>query len=201
MLPKRTLRDLRDRALINFLITSGCRIAYALSLNRDDLQLDGFRVLGKGGKHRTVYVTEAAMKAVRQYLRAPGPDESPALWISVAYADRPGGRTLPDNRLSSDGAGRAINALRARMERRSRGVSAAQRVTQPACRAPQGGDDAARGDQRRRAPGGGGARPCKPWTLRVYTEITDTRKRAAYERLSAYIAGVANPEHQSGATR
>ncbi len=38
-------------------------------------------------------------------------------------------------------------------------------------------------------------------TMQIYTEITDKRKKEAYRRLSAYLTGVANPEHQSGAHR
>ncbi|MGH9205300.1 MAG: tyrosine-type recombinase/integrase, partial [Acidimicrobiales bacterium] len=114
-LPRRNLRDLRDRALIYFLLTTGCRIAEACALNREDLRLEGFRVLGKGGRHRTVYCTAAALVAVRDYLRARGPDAAPALWISMARADRPGGRALPTNRLTPDGARWAFTSLRARM--------------------------------------------------------------------------------------
>ncbi|MBV8300804.1 MAG: site-specific integrase, partial [Candidatus Dormibacteraeota bacterium] len=54
-LPRGSLRDLRDRALIHFLVSSGCRIAEACALDRGDVRAEGFRVLGKGGKYRTVF--------------------------------------------------------------------------------------------------------------------------------------------------
>lgn len=34
---------------MHFLLSTGCRIAEACALNREDLRLEGFRVLGKGG--------------------------------------------------------------------------------------------------------------------------------------------------------
>src|SRR5579859_7284708 len=52
-LPRETLRDRRDRALIHLLLSTGCRIAEACGLDRGDVRPEGFRVLGKGGKYRT----------------------------------------------------------------------------------------------------------------------------------------------------
>jgi integrase/recombinase XerD len=79
-LPRGNLRDLRDRALIFFLLSTGCRIAEACALDRADFRLSQFRVLGKGGKYRTVYCTVGALAAVQDYLQARGPDPSPALF-------------------------------------------------------------------------------------------------------------------------
>ena len=114
-LPVSSLRDLRDRALVHFLISSGCRISEACALDKGDVSRNGFRVLGKGGKHRTVFVTEDAWQALQDYLRMRGADPAPALFISVAHADLHAGRTaLPHNRLTTDGARRALAALRRR---------------------------------------------------------------------------------------
>ncbi len=107
-LPSETLRDRRDRALVHLLLSTGCRIAEACGLDRGDIRPEGFRVLGKGGKYRTVYCTDDAFAAVEDYLRFRGPDPSPALFISVARADVPHGRALPHNRLTTDGARRAL---------------------------------------------------------------------------------------------
>src|SRR5579859_2771880 len=114
-LPRESLRDRRDRALIHFLIASGCRISEACSLNRGEVRAGGFRVLGKGGKYRTVYLTDDALTAVQDYLTMRGPDQSPALFISVARAELTRGRALPGNRLTPDGARRALAALRRRL--------------------------------------------------------------------------------------
>ncbi len=186
-LPTGSLRDLRDRALIHLLVSTGCRIAEACALDRGDVRAEGFRVLGKGGKHRTVYLTENAFAAVQDYLSARGPDPSPALFISVARADVPNGRALPHNRLTTDGARYALRALRHRFSADPslfaliddlRTPHAARHTTATTLL------EATDGDVRLVQEVLGHA---TLETLRVYTEITDKRKRAAYQRLGDYL--------------
>jgi site-specific recombinase XerD len=186
-LPRDTLRDLRDRALIHFLIASGCRIAEACSLNRTDVRAGGFRVLGKGGKYRTVYLTADAFAAVQDYLAMRGPDQRPALFISVARAELNRGRALAGNRLTPDGARRALTALRHRL-----GADPALFELVADLRSPHTARhtaattllEATDGDVRLVQEVLGHA---TLETLRVYTEITDRRKRAAYDRLGDYL--------------
>jgi integrase/recombinase XerD len=199
-LPRESLRDLRDRALVHLLIASGCRISEACSLDRGDVRAGGFRVLGKGGKHRTVYLTDDALAAVEEYLDRRGPDVSPALFVSLARPELPGGRVARDNRLTPDGARRALAALRRRL------------ATDPALfaviadlRTPHVARhttattllEATDGDVRLVQEVLGHA---TLETLRVYTEITDRRKRAAYQRLGDYLAEQARrpPETATG---
>lgn len=61
---------LRDRALIEFLYSTGARISEAVGLVRDDLDLEHAVVLlrGKGDKHRLVPVGGAAARALDAYL-------------------------------------------------------------------------------------------------------------------------------------
>jgi integrase/recombinase XerD len=188
-LPRETLRDLRDRALVHFLIATGCRISEACVLDRTDVRPDGFRVLGKGGKHRTVYLTDDAWSAVQDYLGRRGDhDDSPALWISVAHADTPKGHILPHNRLTTDGARRALRNLRRRFA--DRGREAFDLIAD--LRSPHAARhtaattllEATDGDVRLVQEVLGHA---TLETLRVYTEITDKRKRAAYQRLGTYL--------------
>jgi site-specific recombinase XerD len=63
--------QLRDKALFSFLYGSGLRVAEALGLNIDDLDLeDGtFRIVGKGDRERVGYVAESTSKLLRRYLR------------------------------------------------------------------------------------------------------------------------------------
>jgi integrase/recombinase XerD len=186
-LPRQGLRDLRDRALVHFLIASGCRIAEACSVDRDEVRPDGFRVLGKGGKHRTVFLTEEAWAAVQDYLRERGPDPSPALFISVSHAELHRNHALPGNRLTTDGARRALAALR----RRCAGAPEAHELIS-CLRSPHAARhttattllEATDGDVRLVQEVLGHA---TLETLRVYTEITDRRKRAAYARLGEYL--------------
>ena len=55
-LPTETLPDKRDRAMVHFLISTGCRISEALALDRTDFPRSGNRlvVTGKGSKQRAV---------------------------------------------------------------------------------------------------------------------------------------------------
>ena len=187
-LPNESLRDLRDRALVHFLVSTGCRIAEAVSLDRTDVRPEGFRVLGKGGKHRTVYLTEEAWAAVQDYLARRGPDASPALFISVAHADLPRGRVVPHNRLATGGARVALRALRGRFA--DGGAELFGLIAD--LRSPHAARhtaatvllEATEGDVRLVQEVLGHA---TLETLRVYTEITDHRKRAAYRRVGEFL--------------
>ena len=61
---------LRDRAILELLYGSGLRVSEVTSLHREDLDLDGARVLvrGKGSKERRVPVSDDAVLAVRVWL-------------------------------------------------------------------------------------------------------------------------------------
>lgn len=64
-----TLTDVRDRAILEMLYSTGLRISELCSLNEDlDLSVDEFSVRGKGGKVRIVFLSQAAKDAVRRYL-------------------------------------------------------------------------------------------------------------------------------------
>ena len=188
-LPHDTFLDARDRALIHFLIATGCRISEACQVNRTDVRLDGFRVLGKGGKHRTVYLTEPALRAISDYLVFRGDDKSPALFINGTFRERPGGHAHKDNRLTPDGARYALRALRER-HLDNPGLTDLLRLlpTPHAARHTTATTllEATEGDVRLVQEILGHA---TLETLRVYTEITDKRKRAAYARLHEFIDG------------
>jgi integrase/recombinase XerC len=70
-------RQMRDRALVEFLYGTGLRVGEVAGLDvRDvDLQRGDVRVLGKGGKERVVPIPGEAREALREYLesrRVPG---------------------------------------------------------------------------------------------------------------------------------
>lgn len=71
-LPHDTLLEKRDRALVQFLVSTGCRISEALALDRTDFPRSANRlvVTGKGSKQRSVYLTADARAAMEDYLAA-----------------------------------------------------------------------------------------------------------------------------------
>jgi site-specific recombinase XerD len=82
-LPHETPQEKRDRALVQFLISTGCRISEALALDRTDFPRSGNRlvVTGKGSKQRSVYLTTDARAALEDYL-AVREDACMALFIN-----------------------------------------------------------------------------------------------------------------------
>lgn len=70
-----TIIGLRDRALLETLFSTGLRVAELAALNTDQLRIKDdthdieTAVIGKGSKIRTVYFSERAIKALRQYLK------------------------------------------------------------------------------------------------------------------------------------
>ena len=82
-LPHETIAEKRDRAMVQFLISTGCRISEALALDRTDFPRTGSRlvVTGKGSKQRSVYLTTDARAALEDYLAA-REDASMALFVN-----------------------------------------------------------------------------------------------------------------------
>lgn len=74
---------LRDRALVAFLISTGCRISEALGLDRTDWNTHRVIVRGKGDVERSVVITERARTEVDAYLTA-RTDADPALFVSFS---------------------------------------------------------------------------------------------------------------------
>lgn len=71
----------RDKALVAFLGSTGCRISEVCGLNRDDIDFQNMEctVLGKGNKERTVYIDPVCALQLQKYF-ASRKDNSPALF-------------------------------------------------------------------------------------------------------------------------
>lgn len=90
-----SLSDLRDRAILELLFSTGLRVSELCSLNQDlDLSRDEFSVRGKGEKVRVVFLSPAAKKAVMEYIQKRG-DMSDALFVSYGKGAAPKGKDLP----------------------------------------------------------------------------------------------------------
>ena len=75
-------KSLRDRAIVAFLLSTGCRVSEMTQLDRTDVDLASLEcvVLGKGNKERTVYLDPVAGMLLKDYL-ASRADLYPALFI------------------------------------------------------------------------------------------------------------------------
>lgn len=79
-----TLRDLRDRALLEFLFSTGLRVSEVCKLDRNSVNLDKgeFSVRGKGEKIRVVFLSDTARSAIKTYL-GKRKDVEPALFVRI----------------------------------------------------------------------------------------------------------------------
>jgi integrase/recombinase XerC len=87
-LPAATPIDLRDRAIIELLYSSGLRVSEVASLSLDDVGGDLLTVTGKGGKDRAVPVGGPARRAITDWIergrvQLAGSDIPTALWVGA----------------------------------------------------------------------------------------------------------------------
>ena len=80
--------DLRDRAILEIVYSSGLRVSEVAALQLGDIRSDMVRVVGKGGKERVVPVGRAARDAVAKYVEKARPQLAgeqaySALWVGV----------------------------------------------------------------------------------------------------------------------
>ena len=90
---KRTCTSLRDMAIINFLLATGCRVSEMTGLNIQDINFDEGECVvdGKGAKERTVFLDDVAIMTLKEYL-ATRSDKEEALFVgSRGERLQPGG--------------------------------------------------------------------------------------------------------------
>jgi len=77
------LKELRDKAILELLFSTGLRVSELCALNADiDLKKDEMSVRGKGDKNRVVFLSDSAKEAIKKYLSA-RKDMGEALFVSV----------------------------------------------------------------------------------------------------------------------
>ena len=81
---------LRDKAIVELLLSSGLRVSELVSLNRDHINTKRreFTVRGKGQKDRPVFISEQAAQNVADYIKE-RKDTLPALFISYSKNNSP----------------------------------------------------------------------------------------------------------------
>ncbi|MEK7642339.1 MAG: site-specific tyrosine recombinase/integron integrase [Patescibacteria group bacterium] len=63
------IKDIRDKAILELLFSTGLRVSELCSLSRDiNLKSDELSIRGKGGKVRVVFLSETAKKMIKEYL-------------------------------------------------------------------------------------------------------------------------------------
>jgi site-specific recombinase XerD len=175
-LPHESAREKRDRALVNFLISTGCRISEALALDRTDFPRSGNRlvVTGKGSKQRAVYLTADARSTIEDYLAA-REDVSMALFVNFD-------RASPDDRhrrLTPAGARHVVGQIRRHLSAWSfKSPHVARHTAATTLLEVTGGDVRLVQEVLGHA---------NLNTLQGYTKIVDSRKQEAYRLYQQYL--------------
>lgn len=76
-------KNTRDRSIIQFFSSTGCRVGELIALNRDSVDLNALEcvVHGKGNKERTVFIDSVTAMFIRNYLEC-RQDDNPALFVN-----------------------------------------------------------------------------------------------------------------------
>jgi site-specific recombinase XerD len=175
-LPTETVHDKRDRALVQFLVSTGCRISEALALDRTDFPRTGNRLVvsGKGSRQRSVYLTADARVALGEYL-AVRDDACMALFVNFdrSVADD-GGR-----RLTPAGARYIVRRIRRQLGAWSfKSPHVARHTAATTLLEVTGGDVRLVQEVLGHA---------NLNTLQGYTKIVDSRKQDAYRRYQEFL--------------
>ena len=95
--------ELRDLAMVDFLVSTGVRVGELVKINRSDINFNERQcvVLGKGNKERTVYFNARAKVHLLNYL-ATRIDSEDALFVSLSK---------PNNRLTISGVENRLREL------------------------------------------------------------------------------------------
>ena len=175
-LPRDTPIARRDRALVQFLISTGCRISEALNLERTDLPRQGTRLIvtGKGSKQRPVFLTGDAKQAIEEYLEA-RTDTSLAMFVNYDRSVRDD----RDRRLTPAGARHIVTRIRRELGAWSfKSPHVARHTTATTLLEVTGGDVRLVQEVLGHA---------NLNTLQGYTKIVDSRKQDAYRRYQEFL--------------
>lgn len=95
--------DIRSKALLDLLESTGMRVGELVKLNRSDIDFEQRQtiVIGKGAKEREVYFNASAKLHLKEYLNS-RTDDSPALFVQ---------QKAPFNRLSISGVEATLRRL------------------------------------------------------------------------------------------
>lgn len=106
-------KDLRDKAILELLFSTGLRVSELCSLKSDiDLSTDDLSIRGKGGKVRVVFISDEAKKYVRDYLKT-RKDFNEALFVQVG-SDKKEKSQKKDSKTPKKATGMDVKSLTSR---------------------------------------------------------------------------------------
>lgn len=107
-----SVTQLRDKAIVETLFSTGLRVSELVKLKQDDINLkrEEFTVKGKGGKNRVVFLAAQARFWIKRYL-AKRKDMNPYLYVSHDRAGSAKQRSKEDVGLSARSVQRIIERL------------------------------------------------------------------------------------------
>ena len=72
----------RDRAIVEFLLSTGCRVSELVGVDKSDInfQSQECKILGKGNKERIVFLNDVCLLHIKNYMDSRS-DNFPALFI------------------------------------------------------------------------------------------------------------------------
>ncbi len=105
--------DIRNRAILEVLFSTGLRVSELSALNRDQINLDSgeFGVIGKGGKARVVFLSKRCVEYLKKYLEIRDDPYRP-LFIRYSGPKADEGLTDEKSRLSVRSIERMIDKYR-----------------------------------------------------------------------------------------
>ena len=95
------ISDLRDRAILELLFSTGLRVSEISNLNCDNVNLKSgeFSVRGKGDKIRLVFISDSAKNSIIDYLKK-RKDVDPALFVNVKKIKKSDSKNISQMRLT-----------------------------------------------------------------------------------------------------
>lgn len=95
------ISDLRDKAILELLFSTGLRVSEVSRLNRDNVNLKSgeFSVRGKGDKIRLVFISDSAKDAIINYLKR-RKDVDPALFVNMKKSKKEDCQNVSQMRLT-----------------------------------------------------------------------------------------------------